>query len=98
VITWLHAPTKWYEHRKKVTLITEIENAKKKNGVRSEYGLVNFTIQTIWKNRTKIISAFEQNGSIIQRFRKPERRDADEVLLQRFKQQRCASVPANCPL
>jgi len=40
---------------------------KKKTGVRWEYGLVNSTIQTIWKNRTKIISAFEQNYNINQK-------------------------------
>ena len=30
-----------------------------------EFGLVNSTIQIIWKNKTKIISAFEQSGSRI---------------------------------
>jgi hypothetical protein len=37
-----------------------------------EFGLVNSTIQTIWKNRIKTISAFEQNGSKIKRLQKPE--------------------------
>jgi hypothetical protein len=32
---------------------------KKKADVCPEFGLVNSTIQTIWKNRTRIISAFE---------------------------------------
>jgi hypothetical protein len=41
------------------------------------FGLVNSTIQTIWKSRTKIISAFEQNGTKIKRFRKPDRSDVD---------------------
>ena len=35
------------------------------------------------RNRTKIISAFEQNGSRIQRFQKPERIDLNQVLLMR---------------
>jgi len=46
-----------------------------------EFDLVNSKIQTIWKNRSKIISEFEQNGSRTNRFRKPERTDVDEALL-----------------
>jgi hypothetical protein len=49
----------------KVKVIRETENGKKKADVCREFGLVNFMIQTIWKNRTEIISTFEQNGSII---------------------------------
>jgi hypothetical protein len=33
----------------------------KKADVCREFGLVSYTIRTIWKNRTKIISAFEKN-------------------------------------
>jgi hypothetical protein len=32
-----------------------------------EFGLVNSTIPTIWKNRTKMNSAFKQNGSRLKR-------------------------------
>jgi transposase-like protein len=51
----------------KVKVIREIENGKKKADVCREFGLVNSTTQAIWKNRSKIISAFEQNGSRIKR-------------------------------
>jgi transposase-like protein len=61
-------------------VIREIENGKKKADVCQEFGLVNSTTQTIWKNRTKIFSAFQQNGSRIKRLRKPERSDVDEAL------------------
>ena len=47
-----------------------------------QLGLINSVIQMIWRNRTKIISAFEQNGSGIKRFRKPERSDVDVELLK----------------
>jgi hypothetical protein len=57
-----------------------------------ECGLVNCTIQTICKNRTKIISAFEQKGSEIQRFRNPERSDVDETLLNWIKEERSDSA------
>ena len=53
-----------------------------------EIDRVNCTIQTIWKNRTKIISAFEQNGWRIKRFKKPERSDVDEAPLKWFKHER----------
>jgi len=49
-----------------------------------EFGLVSSTIQMICKNRTKIIDAFEHNGSRIQRFRKPDRSDGDGALLEWF--------------
>jgi transposase-like protein len=49
----------------KVKVLQEIENGKKKADVCRAFGLINSTIQMIWKNRTKIISAFEQNGSRI---------------------------------
>ena len=66
----------------KIKATREIENKKKeRNVVCREYDLVNSKIQTIWKNRSKMISAFEENGSRIKRFRKPERTDVDEALL-----------------
>jgi hypothetical protein len=43
-------------------MIQQTETDKKKADVCLELSLVNSIIQTIWKNRTKIISAFEQNG------------------------------------
>jgi hypothetical protein len=42
-------------------MIQETETDKKKADVCVELSLVNSMIQTIWKNRTQIISAFEQN-------------------------------------
>jgi hypothetical protein len=82
----------------KVKVITEIESGKKKADVCREFGLVNSTVQTIWKNRGKIVSSFEQNGSGIKRLRKPERNDVDEALLKWFKQQRSENVPVSGPL
>jgi hypothetical protein len=58
--------------------------AKKKNDVCREFSVLNPTIQMIWENRTKIISAFELNVSRIKRFRKPERSDVSEMLLKCF--------------
>jgi len=55
-------------------------------------------IQTIWNNRTRITSAFEQNGSRIKRFRKPGRSDVDEALLKWFKQQTSGNEPVSDPL
>jgi len=47
----------------KVRTIQQIENGQKRTDLCQEFGLVNSTIQTIWKNWTKIISASEENGS-----------------------------------
>ena len=54
---------------------------KKKADVGRKVGLVNSTIEIICKTKIQIISAFEQNGSTIKQFRKPERSDVDEALL-----------------
>jgi hypothetical protein len=75
----------------------ETENGEKKVEVCREFDLVYSTIQRICKNRTRIISAFEQNGSRINRLRKPDRSDADEELLKWFKQQRSDNVPVSRP-
>lgn len=64
--TWLQSPTK----RKilsvgggEVKVIRETESGQKKTDMCQEFSLVNSTIQTIWENRDKIVSAFNQNGS-----------------------------------
>jgi transposase-like protein len=51
----------------KVKVIRETESGKKKAEACQEFSLVNSTIQTIWKNRDKTVSVFEQNGSRIKR-------------------------------
>jgi hypothetical protein len=66
----------------KAVATREIENEKQKEiVVCREFGVVNSATQTIWKNRSKMIIAFEQNGLRIKRFRKHERGDVDETLL-----------------
>ena len=45
-----------------VKAVREIESLKTKTDWCWKFGLVNSAIQTICKNRTKIISASEQNG------------------------------------
>jgi uncharacterized phage protein gp47/JayE len=52
-----------------------------------EFGLVNSTIKMICKNRTKITSAFKQQGSRIKRFQKSKRSDVNKALLKLFKQE-----------
>jgi hypothetical protein len=58
----------------KVKVIRQVE---KKTDVCREFGLVSTTILMICKNKTKIINAFERNGSRNERFRKSERSDVD---------------------
>jgi hypothetical protein len=50
---------------RKVTVIRQIENGKKKADMCRELCLLNSAVETIWggKKGTKIISAFKQNGS-----------------------------------
>jgi hypothetical protein len=50
-----------------VKVIRQIENVKISD-IYQKFCLENSVIQTIFKNRTTIISAFEQNGSRIKQF------------------------------
>jgi len=69
----------------KSEVMWEIEKGTKYTAdVCLKFGLVNSTIQKICKNRTKILSEFEQNGSRVKRFRTPEGSDVDEALLKWF--------------
>jgi hypothetical protein len=61
---------------------------KKKADLCCEFAFVNSTIHTICKKKTKIISAFEQNGSRIKRFQEPVRSGFGMALLKWFKQER----------
>jgi hypothetical protein len=79
----------------KVKLKREIANGRKKAEVSQEFGFANSMIKRVWKNRTKIVSAFEKNGLRIMRFRKSERIDVDQALLKSFKQQTTDSVPVS---
>ena len=69
-------------------MIQEKEYGRKKADVCREFDLIHSAIHKIYKNRTKVINAFEDNEFIINRFRKPERSDVDEALLKWFKQER----------
>ena len=53
-------------------LIREIENGKKEAFVFREFGFVNSRIKKICKNRTTLVSVFEQNESRKKLFRNPE--------------------------
>jgi len=46
----------------------------------------------IWKNKTKIISAFQQNGSRLKRFLKLEQIEVRQGFFQWFQQQRSDNV------
>jgi hypothetical protein len=79
----------------KFKLAREIENGRKKADLCGAYGFVNNTTKNIWKNRTKIISVIEQNGSRIMFCRKSERSDVDQALQKSFKHQTSDNVPVS---
>ena len=83
---------------RKVNVARQIANGKNEANVCREFGLITSTIQTIWRNRTKIISVFEQNESRSKQFHNPKRSYVDEALLKWFKQERSDKVSARGPL
>ena len=54
-------------------------------------------IQTICKNRAKIIGATEEKWSRIKQFRKHELSDVGEALLKSFRQEKSDNVPVSGP-
>jgi transposase-like protein len=93
-----HEQTEDLNVEEKVKAIRETENGKKKADACREFSLVSSTIHTVWKNRIKIISAFEQGGLRIQRLRKAEPSDVDKALLKWFKQHRSDNAALSGPL
>ena len=59
---------------------------------------MNCAIRRIRKGSIKIISAFEQNGQGIKRFRRSERNDVMRRCLKWFNQERSDNVPVGGPL
>jgi hypothetical protein len=59
----------------KFNMMREIENGKKTNSRESGICSRKLYDPNNLKNRTEVIGGFEQNGSRIKRFRKPERSD-----------------------
>ena len=59
----------------KFNMMREIENGKKTNSFVSRICSRKLYDPKDLNNRTEVISAFEQNGSRIKQFRKPERSD-----------------------
>ena len=78
-------------------MIRRIQNEKDEADVRREIGFLFPMIQKIWKSRTKIVSAFVQNGSRKKRLLKSEGRDVDDALLTWFQQEGSDNVPVIGP-
>jgi len=66
-------------------------------GMCQELGLWNSRNQIIWKNRTKIISMFEQSRSGIKQFWKPEWHYINVARCKLFKQGRSDLVQVSGP-
>ena len=58
-----------------------------------ELGVSHSTFTTIWKDREKIPSRFEQSSLKIKRVRSFELKDIDKALLTWFKLQRSNKLP-----
>jgi hypothetical protein len=95
-----HERNEGFECRRKGYVIREVEKERKEKKADAcrKFDLVNWTIQTIWKNRTTIVIAFEQNGWRTKRLRKPEARDVGGVVHKWFKRQRSDSTALSGPL
>lgn len=57
-----------------------------------EFGVVNSTIQMIWKHNTKTVSKFERMDQEYSDCFKPEWSDFDKALLKWFEQERSDNV------
>jgi len=78
--------TKVLSIKGKVKAVSQIEDEKKEADVCWKYGLIYSRNQTIWKNRTKIISVFERTRL---------RKTILKTLTKRRQFKRCLSVLSN---
>jgi hypothetical protein len=95
LILLLQSPTNVLSVQDKVEVIRRTQNEKDKDDVGREIGRLFSMIQKIWKNKTKIVSAFVQNGSRKKRHLKSEGPDVDDALLTWFQQDRSDNVPVS---
>ena len=98
MVTWLESQTERRFWASKEKLSDKTNRKWKKVNLTCFWNMKNSTIQTIWKNSTKVISAFEPKGSRIMRFLKPERSEVDEALLNWFMQARSDNALVSCSL
>lgn len=72
----------------KVDIIERLKNNESNADICKSTGLVTSTVSTIWKNRDKILEAFEKNKGTSKRLKVAEKSDLDKAALIWFTQQR----------
>lgn len=83
--------------REKVEIINELERGTKNVDVCKMFSLTSSTVSTLWKNKDVYKSAMENNLTQTKKFRKCERADIDEALIQWFSEQKRAGFPTDGP-
>lgn len=79
---------KGFSIEEKSYIIWRLQNGESNSEIAKECGVSHFTISTIWKDRDKIKTLFENNSLKIKRSRTSEHQVMEEALLTWFKHQR----------
>ncbi|GBL97010.1 hypothetical protein AVEN_215975-1 [Araneus ventricosus] len=77
----------------KVTFIRKLQNGESQSALYKEFSLSKSTVDTIWKNRDPIISAYGKNINGCKRLRKAEKENVEEALFTWFTLQRNRNLP-----
>lgn len=77
----------------KIKIIRELENGQSNSAVCKTHGLSASTVSTIWKNRDKLRTAFEQNKPQVKKIRLCEKDDLDKALIAWFKVKMSETIP-----
>ncbi|CAF4856881.1 unnamed protein product [Pieris macdunnoughi] len=82
----------------KSRIISKLESGIPNKNLAVEYGVSHSTISTIWKEREKIQTLFENNLLKMKRARTTKHTKIDEALLKWFKYQSTNNLPINGPI
>lgn len=95
------APTskrRCFSIEEKGAIVAWLENGESNAKLALEFNVSHSTISTIWKNKNKIVRAFNENELKTKRLRESKHSDIDRSLHEWFKCQRSKNVPLTGPI
>ena len=83
--------------QEKVAIIQELEKGEKQSSICKQKRLPKSTVQSIWKNREKIIEATEKIGMGRKRCRRAQHENVEDKLVEWMETLKSQNVPVNGP-
>lgn len=89
---------KCFSIEEKSAIIHRLESGDSNSSLAKEFGVSHSTISTIFKQKKKIESSFNENVLKPKRLRPCDQKEVDEALLKWFKVQRNRGIPVSGPI